>query len=96
MGSWEESQQLLMMIENETCVTTTAFIYQLGSKQKKCLVLCWLYISDKKKFILWGKIEGVSNALSPIKLNTSAAIEILFNLDRFREEMLNAYNDIMI
>ena len=41
------------------------------------------------------KIEGICNALSPVKLNTSVVMEV-FILDRFWDEMLDACNEVTL
>ena len=41
------------------------------------------------------KIKGICNALSPVKLNTSAIMEV-FILDRFWDEMLDVYNEVTL
>ena len=48
-----------------------------------------------KKFILRVKVESVCNALSPVKLSTSAVLEVCI-FDRFWDEMLDACNEVTL
>ena len=50
----------------------------------------------KKKDLRFGvKIEGICNSSSPVKLNTSAVMEV-FILDIFWDEMLDACNEVTL
>ena len=77
-------------------MTTGEFTYQLRVRIKNALCVAGFKSWVKKKDLRFGvKIEGICNALSLVKLNTSAIMEV-FILDRFWDEMLDAYNEVTL